>query len=79
MFPHSLNDVCMQQTSAELGQLLKKLQGQEQLDEYQAAVVREGLREHIKLTAVPKELEKRRSELESEGYQVLNPPLLGSP
>lgn len=29
-------------------------------------------REYMKSTAVPKHIEKRRSELESEGYQVLH-------
>jgi len=37
---------------------------------FQAWKVHAGCREYVKATAVPKHLEKRRSELESEGYQV---------
>eukprot|EP00884_Botryococcus_braunii_P012398 jgi/Botrbrau1/21159/Bobra.0061s0052.1 len=57
-------------TEPRIGELLKQLDGADLSDPYQAAVVREACRDYDKLTRVPKELVKRRAELESEGYQA---------
>ncbi|KAK9815482.1 hypothetical protein WJX72_004432 [[Myrmecia] bisecta] len=59
------------QTDAALGELLSKLDGpKESLGQYEAAVVREALREYQRTTAVPKRIAKRKAELSSEAFQV---------
>ncbi|KAK9857243.1 hypothetical protein WJX84_005190, partial [Apatococcus fuscideae] len=56
-------------TNPALGELLQRLQGNGKTgDQIQSAVVREAKRDFVRNTAVPRNLVKRRAELETEGY-----------
>lgn len=58
-------------TDKELGALLKQLQeSSPQLDQVQAAVVRDAYKSYIKETAIPKKLAQRIAQLESDAYMA---------
>ncbi len=67
---HPTPCTALQRTSSELGGLLEQLSGVSDLDEVQAAVVRDAFKAYKREVRLPKALAQRIAKLDSEAYQV---------